>query len=357
MTERIDIHFHMLGKEDDFQAAQEGRALYWKPSDNQNWQTWLTNGFVELTLLVYERDLGLHGKLTTEQYFEIAYRSLAGSVELDAVVLLALDAVYTSTHTPEEIRTDLWVPNTYLAVRIEALNTRFKNESHNKRFLLGASVHPFRLDWEAKLDEALALGAVLLKLIPSVQVVDLAEVDKAFWKKLAEAKLPLLLHVGAEYAFPEGRRNPQLDHIDKVRYPLDQGVTVIAAHGASPVFPGDPDYTEPLAELMRTYNSNGAVRLWTDTSALPMATRVGAVKKILRLIPEQYMLHGSDFPVPTDPIAYNPLDFPDMNWKSFVEVLRLHNHLDQDVQIKRLIGFSETILTAAERVLRLSPPS
>jgi uncharacterized protein len=353
MQERIDIHFHLLGKDDDFEAAEKGRALYWSPGDNQHWQTWITNGYVEGMLRLYQHDLGLHGKLTTEQYAEIAYRSLASSTEIDAIVLLALDAVFTEDHTIDRVKTDLWVPNDYLAERTSKLNARFSQENLAKRFYLGASVHPYREDWQDRLEQALQLKAVLLKIIPSVQIVDFAKVAPAFWTAVAASKLPLLVHVGAEYAFPEGRRNPELDHIDQIKFPLDQGVKVIVAHCGSRVFPVDPDYVDELVQLMKRYNTGGDIRLWADTSALLMASRVAVVKRIKKLIPSEFLVHGSDFPVPVDPFAYNPLDFPEMTLKTFVKISETNNHLDQDVLIKRAIGFPDTILTAASQVLRL----
>jgi hypothetical protein len=53
--------------------------------------------------------------------------------------------------------------------------------------------------------------AVIIALIPSVQHIYLTDDrHKAFYQALAFYHIPLLCHVGPEYAFPEGIRKRQL---------------------------------------------------------------------------------------------------------------------------------------------------
>ncbi len=42
----------------------------------------------------------------------------------------------------------------------------------NSRILFGASVHPYRMDWEDELDYCLANKAVLCKWLPSAQCIE-----------------------------------------------------------------------------------------------------------------------------------------------------------------------------------------
>ena len=355
----IDIHFHVLGTDKDWDKASRGEALFYDPTDNEHWVTYLTRHDVELQLDVYEHQIGLSGKLTTDTYFEIARRTLMRSKEVDTIVLLALDAVFRSDGEIDRKVTDLWVPNTYLAGRIAQENQKLASAGYaNKRFRLGASVSPYRRDWRDRLQEAWDLGACLVKVIPSVMHVDWREVPSAYFQMLNDLHLPLLAHVGGEYAFPEGRRRQDLDQATLLRTPLDAGVTVIAAHCGSPLFPNDPNYIDELAGMMAQYNQGPEPRLWADTSALTMGTRVEVVKKVLAKIPGKYLLHGSDFPVESDAVPFTPLAFPKskypkMTWGKYADFVGMQNPLDRDIAIKRAVGFPESALTAGSGVLRV----
>ena len=353
MAPRTDIHFHVFGDDTDIERAKRDEALFFYPKDNQHWETWITNGVLEASLEAYEKELGLCGRLTTDVYFDIARMTLSRSRWIDNAVLLALDALFDEQGNLDPVKTDLWVPNRFLAGRIKIANDRLADGGQpTKRFLLGASVHPYRRDWSARLDEALALGARLIKLIPSVQHIDLGRVDRRYWKKLADDKLPLLLHVGPEYAFPEGRRRQDLDHVDKMDFALREGVTVIAAHCASRVFFWDPDFVDALAAKMARRNTPGATQLWADTSALCMWTRTGTTKHVLATIDPRYMLHGTDFPVSADAAAFSPIDYPKMTWGAYSQNVATKNPLDRDALIKRAIGLPDSVLEAAANVLR-----
>ena len=75
-------------------------------------------------------------------------------------------------------------------------------------------------------------GAVLLKWLPSVQGIDPADPrHRPFYRRLAELRLPLLSHTGAEESFT-GADNALADP-ERLRLPLEEGVTVIAAHCAA----------------------------------------------------------------------------------------------------------------------------
>lgn len=353
MPQGIDIHFHVVGNETDLEAAKRGDAIFYNQDDNEHCVTWVTSKLVKAELEKYAEQLGLGHEVTTATYFGMIRKTLEASQEIDKAVLLALDGVFTEQGELERVKTDLWVPNRFLAQELKRANAILENEGYiAKRFLLGASVHPYRPDWSERLDEAAELGAVLVKLIPSAQNIDLERVPKAYWRKLVSLKLPLLLHVGAEYAFPDGRRNPKLDHIDKMDFALNEGVTVIAAHCASRCLPWDPDFVDQLVARMKVRN-NGTVQLWTDTSALCMFSRAFSAKRVIARIPHEYLLHGSDFPVEASAGAFNPLIYRNMSWKTYAKTRKIRHPLDKDVAIKRAVGLEDDILTRAERVLRL----
>ncbi len=357
---KIDIHFHAMGS--GISIDNIDNDVYFVPDDNNHWFTRILYSFVEGRLESSGVDLDEDGKISTHEYFEMTYNLLTSSEEIDGIVLLALDAVYSPEDgNLDEVRTDLWVSNKFLNRKVEELNARLQSESDprlkDKRFYLGSSVSPNRLDWETELDYILMqTDAVLMKWIPSTQhikVDDNRHTD--FYQALAENGLPLLCHTGPEYAFPEGIRKNELDDFRYLEKPLECGVTVIAAHCSAPVFPIiDRDEISQFLNFMRQINSNDDTRLWADTSALSLATRIPSIQEIVEKFPPQWLIHGSDYPVPIDGWPHLPLVTHDMTVTEYFDIIRTLNPLDMDVRLKRAHGFSNTILENAEKVLRIN---
>jgi hypothetical protein len=182
---------------------------------------------------------------------------------------------------------------------------------------------------------------------------------KDFYRALASHHMPLLCHVGPEYSFPEGIRKRQLDNFRHLERPLEYGVTVIAAHCATPVFPLiDRDRLAEFAVFIRDKNQgNSQPVLYADTSALSMASRIMITPRVLDLIPTQWLLHGSDFPVPADARAYLPYLVPGISPTEYWQMCRCEHRLDADVLIKRALGFPDSVLSRATEVLRLPDES
>jgi len=122
-----------------------------------------------------------------------------GESQVDQVVCLALDPIYDSAGKRREDLSHMWVANEYI--------TDMLRPALPDRVLLGASVHPYDPEFESRTRDMVAAGAVLMKWLPSAQEFSIADhrVGEAM-KFLATAKggkpLPLLLHVGGEYAIP-----------------------------------------------------------------------------------------------------------------------------------------------------------
>lgn len=356
---KIDMHFHALGNGTDIKNISSD--IYFKADDNNHWFTRILYNLVEEDLNRLDADIDKDGKISTSEYFELAYRLLKDSEELDALVFLALDAVYsTRTGVLDEKRTDLWVSNRFLYKKVKELNERLDKEAQigtgKKRFFMGASVSPNRKDWESELEYAITqMQAVLVKWIPSAQHIHLMDVrHRDFYRTLAKYNIPLLCHVGPEYSFPEGIRQKKLDDFRFLEKPLEHGVTVIAAHCATPVFPMiDKNYLREFYLFMKEANSSGKINLWGDTSALSLSTRTPLLPQILELIPQNWLLHGSDFPIPIDGWAHLPWITYDLTPKEYLSIAKTKNPLDRDVRIKRAHGFQDSILTNAEKVLRL----
>ncbi len=352
---KIDMHCHVIGNGTDIHDMDNDVYLY--AEDNQLLFTRMLACLIQEDLERMEADLNRDGMISTDEYFALLYRMLSSSTETDGIVLLALDAVYSpETGMLDEEKTDLWVSNRLLARKVEALNSRLRSEGIEKTFYLGASVSPNRRDWESELAYVLdETDAVLIKWIPSTQHIDVRdEKHRDFYSALAAAQMPLLCHVGPEYSFPEGIRNTELDHFRGLEKPLAEGATVIAAHCASPVFPViDRNDVADFLAFMKDANADGTVRLWADTSALSLSTRLPIIPGIVGTFPPEWLVHGTDFPIPIDGWPHLPWFTHDITPEEYVKICRTKNPLDRDIRIKRAHGFSDDILGNAEKVLRL----
>jgi hypothetical protein len=356
---RIDMHCHIIGSGNDM--SNVANDVYLGVDDNQHWFARILYNLVEKDLARMEADLNRDGKISTKEYIELLYSLLITSEEIDGIVLLGLDAVYSrKAGRLNKQKTDLWVSNRYLAIKVEELNDRIQNESdpnkRNKKFFFGASVSPNRKDWESELEYVLARKAVLIKLIPSAQHIHLMDVRHAdFYRALASNNIPLLCHVGPEYSFPEGIRKGKLDNFEYLEKPLECGVRVIAAHCATPVFPFiDVNRTKEFYAFMKNANGDGTVRLYADTSALSLSTRIPLLPEIVETFPYQWLVHGSDFPIPIDGWPHLPWVTTDITPEEYVQISKTKNPLDKDVRIKRAHGFSDSIIDDTEKVLRPS---
>lgn len=356
---KIDIHCHVAGNGIDINNVDND--VYCYAEDNQHWFTRILYNMLEEDLEKMEADLNRDGIISTDEYFELLYKLFSSSREIDGIVLLALDAVYSlRTGILNEKKTDLWVSNRFLSQKVKDLNNRLQAEpdpgKRKKRFFFGASVSPNRKDWESELEYVISrTEAVLIKLIPSTQHIDLRDgKHKDFYTALSAAKMPLLCHVGPEYSFPEGIRKKHLDNYKYLEKPLECGVTVIAAHCASPVFPVvDKNVMKDFLQMMKDYNSGNKVRLWADTSALSLMTRLPYIKEIVKTFPSKWLAHGSDFPIPIDGWPFLPLVKHDITPEDYIEIRKTKNPFDRDIRIKHAHGFSDSIPENAGKVLRL----
>ena len=300
---KIDMHFHVVGRGNDINQVDENVFFY--PEDNNTFITRVLYKLVEKYLGEVGADFDQSGTVDTNEYLHLIYQSLSTSKEIQGVVLLGLDALYSpKSGKLDKKRTDLWVSNRFLAKKVKELNGRLMNETGlQKRFFWGASVSPNRKDWREEMEFVVNdPNAVLMKLIPSVQHINLRDPKhKEYYESLAKNRMPLLCHVGPEYSFPEGIREKERDNFRFLDKPLEDGVTVIAAHCATPVFPIDKDETKEFYEG------------WVH---LPGFTH-------------------------------------DVTWEEYEQIKKTENLLDKDFVIKRVHGFSDSILENAGKVLRL----
>jgi predicted TIM-barrel fold metal-dependent hydrolase len=288
----------------------------------------------------------LFGRVDDETIQEHILLSLRKAELVQRAVFLALDMVYDHQGRPLPQRTHLYVPNDHV-VHMVGLEPRG---------LFGASVHPDRPDALDELERVAQLGAVLVKWIPSSQEINPSRKRYVpFYRKLTELGLPLLCHAGAEHAVPCSEPQEELrayDDPSKLVFALEQGVKVIAAHCALPVFSRDEDYTEMFIDLMAQAEKEGWA-LYADISALaaPFPHRVGMIRRILRELPHEKLLLGSDYPIPVSPLW--PGAAGEMDLEEWAGAMLTSNPLDRNLKVIRALGFSPQVLTNAQKVLRL----
>jgi predicted TIM-barrel fold metal-dependent hydrolase len=349
------MHFHVVGRGQDLNQVDD--QVFFYPEDNNTLLTRVLYRLVEKYLGDEGADFDQSGTIDTDEYLTLIYKYLSTSKEIDGVVLLGLDALYgPRSGKLDRRKTDLWVSNRFLTKKVKELNDQLMREGlSRKKFYWGASVSPNRKDWEEELDFVLNDPyAVLMKLIPSVQHINLRDSKhKDYYDSLARNNMPLLCHVGPEYSFPEGIREKERDNFRYLDKPLECGVTVIAAHCATPVFPIDKNETAEFGAFMRAANSGGTIQLWGDTSAFSLLTRIPILEEILDTFPPEWLVHGSDFPIPIEGWVHLPGFTHDVTWEEYKQIKSTENLLDKDVMIKRAHGFSDTILENAQKVLRL----
>jgi predicted TIM-barrel fold metal-dependent hydrolase len=255
--------------------------------------------------------------------------TLHGTPELDAAVILALDAVYTDAGEIDPSRTHLHVSNDYV---IELC------KKHSK-MLFGASVHPFRKDAVAELERCINAGAVLMKWLPIVQGFSPAD-ERCFplYEVMAHHKLPLLSHTGGERTLI--RLNEEFAPPRLLEPALKWGVTVIAAHCGTRSSPFETDYFDEFSSMVREHEN-----LYGDTAALNLPTRMHALPRILKDdFVRSRIVHGSDWPV----IAIPPL--------GALDLLREKNWLRRDVLIKQRLGFGDDYWQRGATLLRRALP-
>jgi predicted TIM-barrel fold metal-dependent hydrolase len=257
--------------------------------------------------------------------------SIHATPEVDAVALLAFDAVYDREGRFDEARTHLYVKNEY----VMELAGRYPRE-----ILFAASVHPYRNDAIQELEKCVRAGAVLMKWLPIVQDFDPSDPKCIpFYEALAHHKLPLLSHTGVEHALPN--LNKAVADPALLRPALEHGVTVIMAHCGSRLWPWETDYVPTFMRMAKDYEN-----CFGDTSALNVAGRWYAYDSVLKdnLVREK-LVHGSDWPIVVIPPPTK------VGFGEAFELLGESNWLRRDVLIKKKLDFEEAYWHRAAKVL------
>ena len=268
-----------------------------------------------------------------ETYVELLLRWLRTSA-LTHAVILAHEDVYHGDGRRIDFGS-MFIPNDYVL----GLARQYPD------FLPGVSIHPARPDAMEELERCLDQGAALLKLLPNCQNIDCSRpAYRRFWEHMAAAGLPLLAHTGGEHTVPQYR--PAYANPATLRLPLECGVNVIAAHCATKSGLGDPDYLPELLRMMDQYPN-----LYGDISALNLPLRSAGLTTLIRPQHHARLVHGSDFPVPVQPLW--------AQWRGLLTKEQAHfiaeepNVLERDYHLKVAMGFPPGVFTRMWGLLRL----
>lgn len=218
-----------------------------------------------------------------ELYVDKLVAELSRSKRVSHAVLLGMDGVYGPDGRLDESRTDFLISN----------DAVFEACARSPKLLPGISINPTRRDALEELERCAAKGAALVKMLPNAQSFDpAAPALKPFWRAAARLKLPVLSHIGFEFSLIG--QDQSVGDLLRLVPALDEGATVIAAHGCSQGLYVLEKHLPAMLDLVARYP-----RFYSDLSALTLPNRVGALLR-LRGMKEVFprLVFGTDYPLP-----------------------------------------------------------
>ncbi|MGH7165863.1 MAG: amidohydrolase family protein [Nitrospiraceae bacterium] len=261
-----------------------------------------------------------HPSQSNQKYVDDLLGELRASRYVGRAVLLGMDGVYDQVGRLDREGTDFLVTNDYVLGVVGA---------HPKEFLAGVSINPQRRDAVDELERCADAGAALVKVLPNIQQFDPADRRyTAFYRALARRRIPLLSHVGYEFSLI-GKDQSAGDPA-KLRVPLDEGVTVIAAHACSYGLMVYERYYRTFLELVRQYPN-----FFADVSALTLPNRFLMLLQ-LRRHPETHdrLLFGTDYPLSVFHLAC----WGRLGFRSLREIIRTRNRFDRQYLVCKRLG-------------------
>lgn len=273
--------------------------------------------------------------------FNRLVRRMRQTTRVGAAVVLALDGVVTNGRL-DTTATQIYVPGDF--VRRETLK--------RPGLLYGASVNPYRSHALQRLRQAALDGAVLVKWIPSIMLIDPADTSLIpFYREMVRLHLPLLSHTGDEHAFL--RAADTLCDPRRLQLPLRLGVTVIAAHAGVPGSADGEKYSDMLMRLFPQYPN-----LYADISSLTQLNKLGSLKPLLAdSVTRSRLLYGSDYPLNFTRLVAPLYHAYSIGFGAAHRLAAMPEHWDRDIALKEKLGLTPEVFLRSAEVLLPQPRS
>ena len=253
------------------------------------------------------------------------------------LLLYAFERAYDENGTPDLSHTIFHIPDAY---------ARDVARRHPDDFEWVASIHPYRKDALAALQQAKRDGARAVKWLPSAMGIDPASPRcDAFYAGLKKHDLPIIAHAGEERAVL-GREAHDFGNPLRLRRALEAGVRVVVAHCASLGEDRDLDrgasgpYVESFALFQRVFEKYP--NCYGDIAAMTQVNRAGPA--LARVVESEAwharLLNGSDYPLPGVMPIFSvdylvSLGMLEAASADVLREIRLHNPLLFDFVLKR----------------------
>lgn len=296
---------------------------------------------------------------TDREYIARLVKLARGTRRQGKYRILAFDKHYRADGSVDLAKTHMHIPNQYVVDLAR---------QHSDIFSPVISLHPYRWDALVELEKWAEAGVKYVKWLPNAMGMDPASnAVEPFYRKMKQHNMILLSHAGEEQAV-EAEEDQQLGNPLRLRKPLDMGVRVIIAHGASLGSCEDLDSREKkkancfdlFLRLMDEAKYSGLVfgevsaMLQFNRMPVPFATLLKRQDLHARLV------NGSDYPLP----AINALirtrtmvteGFITAEERTALNEIYDYNPLLFDFVLKRTIRHPETRQKLAPSVFMENP--
>ena len=320
----LDVHVHVAG----LGYGESGCFINKEMRENYRFPFYL------LAMGTSEEELQKHGDAVL---FKKLSQSIGRSATVASAVILAMDGYVENNGKLNRAKTQIYVPNTYVA-------------SETKKFAnlhFGASINPNRSDAVERLREARRNGAVLVKWIPSIMNIDPADPRHIpFYRTMAELNIPLLSHTGMEKSFAGAR--DELADPRRLELALQQGVTVIAAHIATTGQTKGKDNFQRILPMLQQYPG-----LYVDISSLTQMNKLGYLAQAMsKGYVKERMMYGTDWPLQFFPLISPWYHIRHISLSDAWQVSGIENQWDRDVALKAAYGLPKAVFRRSEMLLR-----
>ena len=255
-----------------------------------------------------------------QKYLDDLLGELRASQRVGQAVLLGMDGVYDQEGRLDQKNTEFVVSNDYV---LNTVNT------YPEEFLAGVSINPQRQDAIDELQRCADIGTSLVKILPNSQQFDPANPQyKPFYRELAKLKIPLLSHVGYEFSLMG--KDQSLGDPNRLRVPLDEGATVIAAHACSYGLILYEKFHPTFLDMVSRYPN-----FYADISALTQPNRFKMLL-LLRKHPEIHhrLLFGTDYPLS----VFHLPTWGRISLKNLKKIAGTTNRFDRQFEICQKLG-------------------